>query len=188
MGKEINLEDVIAGCLNNDLRQQEALYKWCYPDMMKVCLRYANDRDEAAELYNAAMFKVFRNIQSYQDEGKFIQWVRTVMINTCIDHVRAKAPLRLHEIKEDDTGLAFTEAEAFQHITAKEILALVRELPENIRMVFNLHAIEGYSHEEISKMLQIPAGTSRWYASEARKLLKRKMEKKFSTVKSLLND
>ena len=69
-----------------------------------------------------------------------------------------------------------------------ELLKKLNDVPENIRMVFNLYAIEGYSHEEISKLLNIPAGTSRWYASEARKLLKEKMEQKFSTVKSLLND
>ncbi len=182
MEKHINLEETVAGCLRSETRQQEALYKYCYPIMLKICLRYAADRDEAAALYNAAMLKVFNGIQAYQTEGRLLSWIRTIIINTSIDHVRQKSPIRLHELEETYNDAAYVEASVFQDISAREILQLMQQLPATTRMVFNLFAIEGYTHDQISKMLQIPAGTSRWYTSEARRLLREKMETTLGTI------
>ena len=99
--------------------------------------------------------------------------------------IRQKAVFKHHQIEDGHNDGAYIDAAVFDDISAKEILQLVRELPATTRMVFNLFAIEGYTHEQISKLLQIPAGTSRWYASEARKLLREKMEKQFSTAQNL---
>lgn len=152
--------------------------------MMKICLRYTKSRDEAAALYNKGMLKIFTTIHSYRDEGKLLQWVKTIIINTCIDDVRIRPPL-MHALQEDYDDALYIEAEPLGNISAKEILALVQELPDNLRIVFNLFAVEGYSHEEIAGMLAIPEGTSKWYVSEARKLLKLKLEKYSAPVKSL---
>jgi len=186
--KEITLENILKGCSKSDIQCQEALYKHCYAEGMKTCLRYADSRNEAASLYNNAMLKVFKSISIYTDEGKFMSWFRTIVINTCIDVARLKTPFKHNQLNEEYTDAMFISPDAADNISVKEILALVRALPENLRIIFNLFAVEGYTHEQISGMLQIRAGTSKWYLSEARKQLKQKLEKDFSPFKSLSND
>jgi RNA polymerase sigma-70 factor (ECF subfamily) len=185
--QQINFELIINGCKQNNLQSQEALYKSCYPAMMKICLRWCANRDDAAALYNQAMLKVFSSLHTYTDEGRLLSWIRTVMINTCIDSTRQKAVYNSGmQLTEEFDAVVYVEPEAAGNISAKEILALVQALPANLRTVFNLYAIEGYTHEQVGTMLGIPAGTSKWYAAEARKLLKQKLEKTLAPVKSFL--
>jgi RNA polymerase sigma-70 factor, ECF subfamily len=155
---------------------QKALYAHCYEEMMKVCNRYTTDTETSASLYNDAMFKVFKNIEGYKEEGKIIGWVKKIVVNTCIDFVRLKNPIPTIEIKETNEVEYAIEETVLHKMSGLEIQKLIKELPKNAGTVFNLYVYEEYNHTEIAEILQIPAGTSRYYLSEARKLLKSKIE------------
>ncbi len=155
---------------------QKALYSLCYDEMMKVCNRYTNDAETSASIYNDAMLKVFRNIAGYKDEGKMMGWVKRIVINTCIDFVRLKTPMPTIEINETNEMEYSIEEKVLEKMSALEIKQIIQQLPKNVSTVFNLYVYEEYNHTEIAELLKIPAGTSRYYLSEARRMLKMKIE------------
>ena len=151
---------------------QKGLYQHCYKEMMKLCYRYTNDVETSASIYNDAMMKVFSNIGTYKEDGKLMGWVKRIVVNTCIDHVRKKAPLETKELQEDHGSDAVIENEVFIKMSNTEVKRLISQLPGNAALVFNLYVYEEYNHNEIAALLKIPSGTSRYYLSEARRLLK----------------
>jgi RNA polymerase sigma-70 factor, ECF subfamily len=155
---------------------QKALYAHCYEEMLKVCNRYTSDVATSASLYNDAMFKVFKNIETYKEDGKIMGWVKRIVVNTCIDYVRLKTPIPTIEIKETNEIEYAIEETVLHKMSALEIQKTIKQLPKNSAMVFNLYVYEEYNHTEIAELLKIPAGTSRYYLSEARRLLKSKIE------------
>jgi RNA polymerase sigma-70 factor, ECF subfamily len=164
---EQNLSNIISGCVKNNILMQKALYSLCYDEMMKVCNRYTNEPETSASIYNDAMFKVFKNIAGYKDEGKMMGWVKRIVINTCIDFVRLKNPMHTIEINETNE---------MEYAIEERVLEIIQQLPKNISIVFNLYVYEEYGHTEIAELLRIPVGTSRYYLSEARRMLKMKIE------------
>jgi RNA polymerase sigma factor (sigma-70 family) len=164
---------VIRGCLKNDRRSQEELYKRYYPAMMALCLRYVRNSGDAVEVLNDAFLKVFRQLGRY-DEGKgaLYTWMRKILINTALDSLRKQKMIRYHEMPtatEEEPGI---ENEAISKLNSDELLGLIRQLPLTTCLVFNLHGIDGFSHREIADMLGISEGTSRWHLSDARRRLK----------------
>lgn len=151
---------------------QKGLYQHCYKDMMKLCYRYTSDVEIAASIYNDAMIKVFNNIGTYKDDGKLMAWVKRIVVNTCIDHVRKKTPLQTKELNENYDDDTVIENDVFIKMSNSEIKRLISRLPQNAALVFNLYVYEEYNHTEIAALLKIPGGTSRYYLSEARRLLK----------------
>ena len=140
--------------------------------MMKLCYRYTNDLDTSASIYNDAMIKVFSNIGNYREDGKLMAWVKRIVVNTCIDHVRKKTPLQMKELHENHDSDAVIENDVFIKMSNVEVKRLINQLPKNAALVFNLYVYEEYNHNEIAALLKIPGGTSRYYLSEARRLLK----------------
>ena len=118
------------------------------------------------------MIKVFSNIGTYKEDGKMMAWVKRIVVNTCIDHVRKKVPFQMNELNEDHNNDVIIENGVLIKMSNAEVKRLISQLPENAAMVFNLYVYEEYSHNEISALLKIPSGTSRYYLSEARRLLK----------------
>jgi RNA polymerase sigma-70 factor, ECF subfamily len=167
-----DLTHIIQGCIKQEKLMQKNLYEHCYRNMMKVCCRYTNDVEIAGSLYNDAMVKVFKNINNYKEDGKFIGWVKTIVIHTCIDHVRIKSPIALKEYTTDYNEAAFVDNEIIEKLDNAAIKQIINTLPKNSALVFNLFVYEQYSHNEIATLLNIPSGTSRYYLSEARSLLK----------------
>jgi RNA polymerase sigma-70 factor (ECF subfamily) len=151
---------------------QKGLYQHCYKEMMKLCYRYTNDVETAASIYNDAMIKVFAGISTYKEDGRLMGWVKRIVVNTCIDHVRKKAPFATKELNENHQENTVIENDAFKKMNNAEIMRLIKQLPANAALVFNLYVYEEYNHNEIAAMLKIPGGTSRYYLSEARRLLK----------------
>lgn len=141
--------------------------------MMTVCLRYAADQMEAEDLLMEGFVKVFRYLHQYKFEGSFEGWIRRIVVNTALKHIQKKK-LHFEEVKEEKNTVSL-DGGAYQHLGEKEILELVRKLPDGYRVVFNLYAIEGYSHDEIAELLGIQAGTSRSQLVKARKLLQQQM-------------
>lgn len=144
--------------------------------MIKICQRYTNDLQEAGALYNEGMLKVFSRIHQYNFEGSFEGWMKRVVVNTCIDHCRKQAKFHTVAPEFTEAGNFSVPPEAWSRMQAGELMQLVRQLPKNTALVFNLHVIEGYKHHEIAELVGITTGTSKWHLNEARKILKQKIE------------
>lgn len=170
-----NFDILIQGCRQNDLQSQQQLYRLCYPDMIKICYRYAPDADSAGTIYNDAMLKVFRNLGSYTEEGKLLGWIKTIVVNTAIDFCKKKNIFSqsVPYFTESDEGL---RPEALDRISGKEIQQLIGQLPPATATVFNMYVYEGFTHKQIGELLDISDGTSKWHLSEAKKMLKKKLE------------
>ncbi|PST85258.1 RNA polymerase subunit sigma-70 [Pedobacter yulinensis] len=139
---------------------------------MKICLRYAQDRDEALEVMNDGFMRVFLNIDRYDATRDFKSWLSTIMINTSIDHYRSK--IRKIEMEELQAKHEMEDAEGIlSRINYDDLLKMVQQLSMAYRTVFNLFVIDGYSHEEIASMLSISIGTSKSNLFKAREQLKR---------------
>lgn len=172
-----NYQHIIDGCKNKDAKAQERLYKDYYRAMMMLCLRYTKNENDAVEVLNNGFLKVFNNIQRYDPgQATLYTWIRTIVINSCLDFIKAKSQVNLHH-ELDESVVVHIPADAISRMKAAEILHLVRQLPPATQSVFNLYVMEGYNHKEISQMLQISEGTSKWHLSEARKTLQQLIHK-----------
>jgi RNA polymerase sigma-70 factor (ECF subfamily) len=170
------LDIIVKGCRENDMQCQEQLYRRCYPEMIKVCHRYAGDMDGAGTIFNNAMLRIFKNIHSYREEGKLMGWIKTIIVNCCLDFVKQQ-----NKFKEQPTADFYESggnipAEVFSRVSAKEIQQMIRELPKATATVFNLYIYEGFTHKQVAESLGISEGTSKWHVNEGRKLLKTKLE------------
>jgi RNA polymerase sigma factor (sigma-70 family) len=172
----INTAILVKGCKQNDVLCQEQLYKLFYPEMIKVCYRYANDMDGAGMIYNNAMLRVFKGIGSYGEEGKLAGWVKTIVVNCCIDFCKKKSIFNnsVNIVLEDAVSII---PDVFDRLSGKDIQQLISQLPKATGTVFNLYIYEGFTHKQIGEQLNISEGTSKWHVSEAKKLLKPKLEK-----------
>ena len=139
---------------------------------MSVSLRYSRNKEEAVEIVNDGFVKIFRKLDLYTMGKPFRGWLRRIMINAAIDHYRQNEK-HYHALDISHANLYPVHEEALDLLSAQEIMEAVQRLPVSYRMVFNLHAIEGYKHEEISTMLNISVGTSKSNLSVARSKLKK---------------
>lgn len=174
MNPERNLNitesDLINGCLKDDRRMQEELYRRFSPRMYAVCLRYAGNVEEAEDILQEGFVKVFKKLGSFRSEGSFEGWIRRIFVNTAIEHFRRKRYLQPVTEKEENT-IEGKYLSALDGLAEKDILALVRQLSPGYRTVFNMYVIEGYSHKEIAGMLTISEGTSKSQLSRAKVIL-----------------
>ncbi|MET0463766.1 MAG: sigma-70 family RNA polymerase sigma factor [Chitinophagaceae bacterium] len=167
-----NINSIISGCRNNDRRSQELLYRNFYGAMMSFCLRYTKNEQDALEILNTGFYKVFKNINQYDEQkAALYTWIRTIVLNTCIDFIKAKNGRIVQQELDQAAGVDLSP-EVFSKMSSEEILRIVRKLPPATQTVFNLYVMEGYAHREIAQLLQISEGTSKWHLSEARKQLK----------------
>lgn len=168
---ESNEKTFVAALVRQERWAQQQLYKEYYGKMMGICLRYAGSQDEALDLLHEGFIKVFNNIGRYQPGTSLVAWIRTVMVNTCIDFYRKAIRRRTDDLNEAYT-LHTDDPDALSHLTEQEILAAVQTLSPAYRAVFNLYVLEGYSHKEIGDALQITESTSRSNLVKARIKLK----------------
>lgn len=159
--------DFLAALARQERWAQQALYEQHYGKMMGICLRYASSRDEALDLLHESFIKIFQNIHRYQPDTSLGGWMRTIVVNTCIDHHRRNARRRTEDLEETQTFSA-GEPDALSRLSEKEILDAVQRLSPVYRAVFNLYVVEGYSHKEIAEALQITESTSRSNLLKAR--------------------
>ena len=169
------LNRVWEGCLNNDRKQEELLYRLLSPRMLAVCMRYAHDRDEAQDILQEGFIKIFRNRNHYRGEGSLEGWVRRIMIHSAISRYRRQRPVILQgDMLEPGTA---SQAYEFTSREVKDLLKMIQQLPDTYRSVFNLYAIEGYSHQEIGNKLGMTELLSRTTLHRARAILKNKLAK-----------
>jgi RNA polymerase sigma factor (sigma-70 family) len=162
---------LIKECLQGKASAQQLLYSTFAPAMLAVCYRYTKSMNDAEDILQEGFIKVFRFLHQYKKEGELGAWIRRIMVTTAINylkkHLRYQTELSfiedgLHPVSNDNPEIT---------LQAKELAALVRQLPPGYQTIFNLHGIEGYSHVEIGAMLGINEGTSRSQYSRARSLM-----------------
>ena len=169
---------LVEGCKKNNRACQEKLYKALSSKMFGVCMRYARDTFEAEDILHNGFIKVFTKINVFNGQGSFEGWVRRIMVNTAIELYRKNKFLTCTiDINE---RLVNTPAVFQEGLEAKDIMKLISSLSASYRIVFNMFAIEGYSHFEIAKELGISEILSRTQLSRARTILKEKLSKQES--------
>lgn len=167
----ITEEDFIKACIDNQQWAQKSLYEEYYPVMMNVAMRYANTQDDAMDIIHESFIKVFRNLFRYNQGTSLNAWIKTIVVNTCIDFYRKDSKKRTEDIEEAQS-ISSHFPQALDDIGAEEILKALQKLTPSYRSVFNLYVIEGYSHKEISEMLNINESTCRSNLVKARHKLK----------------
>ena len=169
-----NLSRMWEGCLRNERKEQEALYRALAPKMLAVCMRYANDKDEAQDILQEGFIKMFNNVHKYRGDGNLEGWIRRIMVHTAISRYRKLKPMVLVEdMAEND--LDVSASNNANNLEVNDLMKLVQQLPNTYRSVFNLYAIEGYSHQEIGTKLGITELLSRTTLYRARNILKEKL-------------
>ena len=169
------LEILIEGCRKGKPKSQEALYKRFAAAMYGICLQYASGDEDAQDIMQEGFVKVFRKLDQVKKTAAFPGWIRRVMINTALEKYRSQVHLqRIDDVREEadeamDDGI-------FENLTCQELLVLIQTLSPQYRMVFNLYAIEGFSHREIGEELGISVGTSKSNLSRARAILQQKIK------------
>jgi RNA polymerase sigma-70 factor (ECF subfamily) len=174
------LNNIIQGCLKGDRKSQERLYMLFAERMFGLCLQYADNYDDASDIMQEGFIKVFRKLDQFTGRGSFEGWMRRIMINTALERYRSHVhmyPLTDRVMKEDEMSYE----EVLEKLTAADLIKLVQELPPRYRMVFNLYAIEGYSHKEIAEMMGITTGTSKSNLSRARDILQEKVKQYYNS-------
>jgi RNA polymerase sigma-70 factor (ECF subfamily) len=171
----VNELELISACRQGSVRAQKLLYERFAGLMLTVCLRYLRQRADAEEAMLTGFVKVFRALEQYRHEGSFEGWIRRIMVNEALGQLRRKEPLHL-AIDDMVTDVPSTQATAESDMAAADLMQLLSELPAGYRTVFNLYAIEGYTHPEIGEMLGISEGTSKSQLSKARAMLQRRLE------------
>ncbi len=169
----MGLNKLIKQCAKNDPKAQKEIYQLFAGKLYSICLKYSNNKHDAQDNFQDGFITIFNKIGQFNFEGSFEGWMKRVMVNTILLKYRNKTVLNIVtedipdevivDIDEDDISLDF-------------LLNLIQELPDRYRMVFNLYVLDGYSHKEISDMMQIAEGTSKSNLARARAILKQKIE------------
>lgn len=175
------LEILLRECRKGKPKSQEVLYKKFAAAMYGICLQYASSEEDAQDILQEGFVKVFRKLDQVKNPAAFPGWIRRVMINTALEKYRSQVLLqRIDEVREEAEEA--TGDGVFDNLTCQELVGLIQTLPPRYRMVFNLYAIEGYSHQEIGKELGITVGTSKSNLSRARDILQDRIKKMYGTV------
>jgi RNA polymerase sigma-70 factor (ECF subfamily) len=177
---------LIEGCIHKKQDCQKELFNLFAGKMMSVCLRYANDEQQAQDILQEGFIKVFSNIPQYRFEGNFEGWLRRVFVTVALRQV-SKQKIFFSDADISDNTEHSIDPDVLSKISADEIHALIRNMPDGYRTIFNLNVIEGYSHDEIATMLGIQATTSRGQLLKARKHLQVMITKKYYTIKNTNN-
>ena len=174
INKSLTEEELLEGCRKGKASAQRGLYDRLAPKMLGVCFRYIKDRDEAEHVMIGSIVKVFDKLDQFKGDGSFEGWVRRIIVNDCLMYIRKNKNMSLQsDIEEvnDDPNLSVME----EQLDAEDLIKLIEELPVGYRTVFNLYAIEGYSHAEIAEQLGINENTSKSQLSRARKWLQNRL-------------
>ena len=182
------IKNIINGCLKGNRRDQELLYRRYAARLYAVCLQYSGNDEEARDILQEGFIKIYENLVHYKYEGSFDGWVRRIVVNTALEKYRSKHNLyRVDDIDQIPEQNAEPDNEDYAGLGASDLMEIIRELPPRYRIVFNLFAIEGYSHKEISDMMSISEGTSKSNLSRARVILQRRVGSYTGLKKKLIN-
>ena len=184
IGKSPGETELIQGCCKNSMRHQRALYDKHSGRMLSVCLRYVKDQSEAEGIMIEGFMKIYENIKQYQGSGSFEGWMRKIMVNQSLTYLRKNKGMYLEtdlDMVDGKADLNYME----EHLHETDLLTMIQELPVGYRTVFNLYAIEGYSHKEIAQTLNINVNTSKSQLSRARIWLQRELMRSEEKLKKI---
>ncbi|MFT3682548.1 MAG: sigma-70 family RNA polymerase sigma factor [Ferruginibacter sp.] len=169
-------DQLIKACIREDAACQKELFMRYGSRMLGVCHRYARTAADAEDILQDAFIKVFDKLNQFKFEGSFEGWIRKIVVNTALKKYsiqRYEKEVNGYEIKDRDEGAA--DPAVYTQITHKELMDLIKKLPDGYRVIFNLYVIEGYQHDEIAEMLGIQPGTSRSQLVKARMMLQKQI-------------
>lgn len=164
-------ETLIKGCIANDRKAQEQLYRRYFDAMYLMVSKYTHaDEDKTITILNDGFLKVFKSIASFQNQGSFEGWIRKIVYRSLSDYYRKENRyLKFLILEEAEQPISDKAVDGLYY---DDLLKMIDRLPDATKRVFHLYAIEGYTHKEIAQLLQISDGTSKWHLSEARAQLK----------------
>ena len=169
--REYDERETVEGCVRNERKAQELLYRVHFDTMMRMCMRYTNDKDKAMEIVNIGFLRVFQKLHTFKFKGSLEGWIRRLVFHCLSDHYRKNSKYLQFMVFEERDQSSLEKAHS--NLYAEDILKMVDTLPPATQEVFRLYAIEGFTHVEISKNVGISVGTSKWHLSNARKILKK---------------
>ena len=175
---EKNMEDIVKGCIRSDSFARQKLYETFYGKMMATCMRYASDSQQAKDFLHDGFLKVFMNMEKFTQQGSLEGWIRRIMVNNILDHLKKNKKIYSTDNSEQFENMDleeedFLENENTENISKEEIMEKVQQLPTAYRTVFNLYVMENFSHKEIAEQLGINEGTSKSNLAKARIHLRR---------------
>ncbi len=176
----MSLDTLIQKCKKYDTKAQSQLYKLFSSKLFALCLKYSRNHAEAEDNLHDAFVTIFEKMSQYKYKGSFEGWLKRIVINTTLQKYRSKGVFNI--VNEDDIEDKLIEVEDY-NVDIDFLLYSIQELPDRYRLVFNLYALDGYSHKEIAEMLKITTGTTKSNLARARMILKNKIE----TYKANLN-
>ena len=188
MENKEHLEQIIRGCLENNRRSQETLFKLYYGKMLSVCMRYSNDRDSAEEVLQEGFIKIFDKLDAFDYKGSFEGWMRRIMANTAIDSIRKskKDPFLTDNDEDFKLGavdpMVVSEELELTGIKAEIAMEAINELSPAYKSVFSLYVFEEYKHKEIAEILGISEGTSKSNLAKAKLNLQKILKEKFMNI------
>ncbi|MDR2086076.1 MAG: sigma-70 family RNA polymerase sigma factor [Dysgonamonadaceae bacterium] len=176
--KMSELNRIIASCKRKDAEARKKLYELYASAMLAICFRYVKEKETAKDILQEGFIKVFTKIGDYSGSGSFEAWMKKVFVTTALEYLRSTKVWRLNVNMEDYEGTITDDFDVsiVAKLSADEITGHINELPPGFRTVFNLYAVEGYSHAEIARMLGIKEASSRSQLARARQLLQSKMQ------------
>lgn len=170
----LEYKELIEACVKGDRLAQRNLYDIFSKRMYMVCVRYTKSQQEAEDVLQDSFIKVFKNLKGYRGDSRLDYWIKRIVVNTALNSQRKK--LYMYPMVDiDDVKNDYDHSKTLSSFQMEELLNMIRELPTGCRTVFNLFAIEGYSHKEIAEMLEVSEGTSKSQFARARKLLQEKI-------------
>ena len=175
---------LVKECLKGKPVAQRQFYDRFAPAMLAVCYRYTKAMADAEDVLQEGFVKAFRNLQQYKGEGEVGAWLRRIMVTTAINFLKKNSRYQSELVFGDEHLHAISSYQPHVSLEAKELADLIRQLPSGYQTIFNLHAVEGYSHVEIGKILGIQEGTSRSQYARARALLIQWIEQRNQEVKN----
>jgi len=170
-------EQLINNCLKGNARAQEMLYNKFGPKLMGVCFRYTINKQEAEDLLQDGFIKIFEKLDKYSGIGSFEGWMRRIVVNTALDNIRKNKKFQLNtDLESEDYKLQSNDF-IEERLAAEDLMKVLGSIPLGYKTIFNLYAIEGYSHKEIAEQLNISVSTSKSQYSRAKALLRTKITK-----------
>ena len=167
--------ELINGCIRHERDAQKRLYDMYSPVMYPICCRYIRNAMEAEDVLVISFTKIFEKIKQYRGEGSFEGWMKRIVINEALSHLRKHPSMFILSAPEDIPETA--SPESYDYFEEKDLIQMIQQLPAGYRSVFNLYAIDGFSHKEIAEKLGIAENTSKSQLSRARTFLQRLLVK-----------
>jgi RNA polymerase sigma-70 factor (ECF subfamily) len=168
---KVSEAQLIKSCCHGDRASQRELYQRYAGAMLMVCVRYCKNREDAEDILQEAFIKVFKNIKNFKQESTLGYWIKRIVVNTALNFQRGKLYL-FPMVELDGESIQSFNEQAISNCSLEELTKMVQALPVGCQVVFNLYAIEGYTHKEIGGLLEISEGTSKSQYARARTLLK----------------